>query len=342
MCYIFSTASILIDSKELTMAFFDLTLEQLREYKPPRVEPEDFDAFWRDTLDTTRQFPLAARFEPADWNLQTLEVFDVTFNGYGGQPIKGWFLLPRERPARLACVVEFIGYGGGRGYPYNWLVWASAGYAHLVMDTRGQGSVWLHGDTPDSDASSPQAPGFMTRGILSPQTYYYRRVFADAVRAVEAAQSHPAVDATRIAVTGRSQGGGIALAVSGLLPTTICAVIPEVPFLCHYRRATQLVDTEPYAEIARYCRAHRDQVEQVFHTLAYFDGVNFATRARAPALFSTSLMDNVCPPSTVFAAYNYYAGEKYIRVYEFNQHDGGGTHQIADNLRFLRTRLAMS
>jgi cephalosporin-C deacetylase len=110
-----------------------------------------------------------------------------------------------------------------------------------------------------------------------------------------------------------------------------------VPFLCHYRRATQITDNDPYAEIVRYCKIHCDQVDQVFRTLSYFDGVNFATRARAPAFFSTSLMDNTCPPSTVFAAYNYYGGQKQIKVYEFNQHDGGGIHQVVANLKFLST-----
>ncbi|MCB9143508.1 MAG: acetylxylan esterase, partial [Anaerolineales bacterium] len=30
--------------------FFDLPLEQLYEYRPARVEPDDFDAFWDATL----------------------------------------------------------------------------------------------------------------------------------------------------------------------------------------------------------------------------------------------------------------------------------------------------
>lgn len=318
------------------MALFDLSLDQLQTYQPPRNEPDDFDAFWRDTLNTARQFPLDAKFVAGDWGLQTVDVFDVAFNGYGGQPIKGWLLLPHQRAGKLPCVIEYIGYGGGRGFPYNWLLWASAGYAHFVMDTRGQGSVWLHGDTPDiEDGASPQAPGFMTRGILSPQTYYYRRVFTDAVRAIETVRTHPEIDANKIAVTGTSQGGGIAIAVSGLVPDWIKVVMPDVPFLCHYRRATQLVDTDPYAEIVRFCKTHRTQIETVFHTLAYFDGVNFATRANASALFSTALMDTTCPPSTVFAAYNYYAGPKQIMVYEFNQHDGGGIHQFAQKLEFL-------
>ncbi len=75
----------------------------------------------------------------------------------------------------------------------------------------------------------------------------------------------------------------------------------------------------------------------VFYTLAYFDGVNFAARAKAKALFSVALMDEVCPPSTVFAAYNNYAGSKQIRVWPYNHHEGGGNYQIQEKLKFLRS-----
>lgn len=319
------------------MAFFDLSFDELQRYVPARQEPADFDAFWEATLGETRHHPLDARFEPYDAGLETVETFDVTFHGYGGQPIKGWLMLPRHRDHRLPCVVEYIGYGGGRGFPTDWLLWSAAGYAHLVMDTRGQGSSWLKGDTPDlePDGSSPHFPGFMTRGITSPQTFYYRRVFTDAVRAVEAVRAHPAVDPQRIAVTGGSQGGGITIAVAGLLPD-IQAAMPDVPFLCHYRRATEISAAHPYEEIARYCMVHRDRVDAVFATLSYFDGLNFAARAQAPALFSVGLMDEICPPSTVYAAYNHYAGAKQIRVYYYNHHEGGGTHQNQEKIRFLR------
>lgn len=316
--------------------FFDLPLEQLKIYLPPREEPEDFDAFWERTLREARAFPLNAVFQPVDYGMRTVETFDVTFNGYGGQPIKGWLLLPKHRSGPLPCVVEYIGYGGGRGFPIDWLVFSSAGYAHLVMDTRGQGSTWRQGDTPDPepDGSSPHYPGFMTRGILSPETYYYRRVFTDGVRAVEAARSFPDVDAERIAVTGGSQGGGIALAVAGLEPA-VSVAMPDVPFLCHYRRATELVDTAPYSEIVAFCKTHRDKTETVFRTLSYFDGLNFAARSRATALFSVGLMDMICPPSTVFAAYNYFAGPKEIKIYTYNEHEGGGNYHAVEKVRFL-------
>ncbi len=317
--------------------YFDMPLERLQTYLPPREEPADFDAFWAETLASARRDPLEARFEPVQTDLKLVEVFDVTFRGYGGQDVKGWFLLPREREEPIPCLVEYIGYGGGRGYPFEWLLWSNAGYAHLVMDTRGQGSTWRHGDTPDvgDGSEEPHYPGFMTRGICNPRTYYYRRLFVDAVRAIEAARSHPAVDPQRVGALGGSQGGGITLAVAGLVPD-LAVAMPDVPFLCHFRRAATIVDTHPYGEIANYLKVHRDKVEVVFRTLAYFDGMNFAARAHAPALFSVGLMDDTCPPSTVFAAYNHYAGPKEIRVWPYNRHEGGQAFQDQERLGFLR------
>jgi cephalosporin-C deacetylase len=153
---------------------------------------------------------------------------------------------------------------------------------------------------------------------------------------VETARAHTAVDPQRIILTGGSQGGGITIAVSALADS-VTALLPDVPFLCHYRRATEIVDTMPYHEITRFCRVHRDKIETVFHTLSYFDGMNFAPRIQAAALFSTGLMDMVCPPSTVFAAYNYLASrQKEIVVYSYNEHEGGASRQFGEKLRFLR------
>lgn len=320
---------------------FDLPLEQLKTYLPTRPEPADFDAFWEKTLAEARHFPLDVRFEPVETSLKLVETFDVTFNGFGGQPIKGWFILPKGEKSPLPCVVEYIGYGGGRGLAHEWLGWANAGYAHFVMDTRGQGSTWRTGDTPDPEleGGNPQIPGFMTRGVLRPEMYYYRRVFTDAVRAVEAARSHKMVDKNRVAVTGGSQGGGITLAAAGLIPD-VAVAMPDVPFLCHYRRAVELIDTDPYNEIARFCKNHRNQIETVFNTLSYFDGMNFAARAKAAALFSVGLMDTICPPSTVFAAYNHYAGPKDIRIWQFNNHEGGQAYQDVEKFKFAHERLA--
>ncbi|MET8781838.1 acetylxylan esterase [Streptomyces sp. NPDC004589] len=321
------------------MALFDLPIDELRTYRSASVEPSDFDAFWAKTLQEAREHDLDARFEPVDTGLRTVQVHDVTFAGFGGHPVKGWLTVPSSVDGPLPTVMEFIGYGGGRALPHTHLLWASAGFAHFVMDTRGQGSAWGGGDTPDPVGSAPAFPGFMTRGIDDPETYYYRRLFTDGVRAVEAARSHPLTDASRTAVLGTSQGGGITIAVGGLVPDLV-AVAPDVPFLCDFPRATKLTDRNPYREIGNYLKTHRGRTERVMRTLSYFDGVHFAARGRAPALFSAALEDETCPPSTVFAAFNAWAHEdKKIEVYDFNDHEGGGPYQEAVKLRWLPARL---
>ena len=330
-----------IRPKENEMPQFDLPLDELERYLPDRAEPHDFDTFWTTTLAETRGHDLDARFTEVDAGFSQLITEDVTFAGFGGHPIKGWLLRPRHLTGQLPVVVTYIGYGGGRGMLSEWTALPSAGYAHFVMDLRGQGSGHRTGDTRDPGVGGPHVGGFMTLGIDDPNEYYYRRVYTDAVRAIEAAQSHPAIDPARTIISGGSQGGGITLAAAGLSPLVLdyapIGAIVDVPFLSHIRRATELIDTDPYSEIVRYLRTRRDEVERVFETLSYFDGTNFAVRSNIRSLFSVGLLDDICPPSAVYAAFNHYAGDKRMVVYPYNGHEQGGPYQDAEHLAFIRS-----
>lgn len=322
------------------MPRFDLPLEQLRSYRPEVAEPADFDAFWERTIAESRAVATAPEVRRVDSPLANVEVYDVTFSGFGGDPVSAWLILPAGDSEPLPAVVEYVGYGGGRGLPHERLAWASAGYAYLRMDTRGQGGGWgTGGSTADPHGSGGATPGFMTRGIAHPDDYYYRRVFTDAVRAVDTVRDLDRVDAARVAVTGASQGGGIAIAAAGLSDGLV-AVMPDVPFLCHFERAVGLTERDPYQEIVRYLAVHRDAGETVFRTLSYFDGVNFARRATAPALFSVAHMDAVCPPSTVYAAKNTWAADADITDYHFNGHEGGEGLHWPRQAAFLAAQLA--
>ena len=318
------------------MPLFDMPLPKLRKYEAPDAKPRGFDAFWRRTLKEAAEHDLAPRYERVPDPIHKLvDVYDASFSGSGGHRIKAWFVEPAGNKGKLPCIVTYIGYGGGRSLPIDHLAPATAGFANLVMDTRGQGtSPAAPGNTPDPVGGGPQKGGFMTKGIESPETYFYRRVFTDAVRAVDAAATHPHVDARRIAVMGGSQGGGITVAAAGLLGARVKLAMPDVPFLCHYRRAIELVDTFPYNEITQYLSSHRGSGKHVFDTLAHHDGMHFAARIKARCLFSVALMDMVCPPSTVFAAYNRIKARKEIRIYDFNNHEGGGPFQATERLRF--------
>jgi len=316
------------------MPFFDLKPADLERYASSVVAPADFDSFWDDTVSEARSYPLGVTFEPVDTGLALVDVYDVTFAGFRGQPVRGWYMVPRSG-SNGTTVIKYLGYGGGRAFPHEHLLWAASGRALFVMDTRGQGSSWSRGDTADPDGSDPAHPGFMTRGILDKASYYYRRVFTDGVRAIEAVKSRAETDPARLALVGGSQGGGITIAVAGLVGSDVAAAMPDVPFLCDFPRAIGLAGRDPYGEIVRYLAVHRHHVEQAFTTLNYFDGVNFSRRAKAAALFSVAHMDDICPPSTVYGAYNAWAGQKALEVYRFNNHEGGGAYQDRAQLKWL-------
>ncbi|MEU0515966.1 acetylxylan esterase [Amycolatopsis sp. NPDC006125] len=314
---------------------YDLPLSELSEYRPPLDEPADLDAFWATALAEADRSPLDPVFRPQETLLRTVDVFDASFTGAAGQRISAWLLLPRDRPAKLPCVVQYLGYNLGRGLPHDYLTWSAFGYAHLVVDTRGQGGKAVPGATGDSWSAGPHVPGFMTLGILDPEQYFYRRVYVDAVRAVAAARAHPSVDADRIVVAGGSQGGGITITAAALAPG-VAAAMPDVPFLCHFRRGAEIASEGPYLELVTWLAAHRHRAGEAFATLRYFDGAVLAPRASAPALFSVALRDPVCPPSTVFAAFNRWGGDSEIRVWEWNEHEGGQGAQVAEQASWLR------
>ncbi|MDR0628026.1 MAG: acetylxylan esterase [Bifidobacteriaceae bacterium] len=315
----------------------DLTLPELRAYVADVPEPEDFDTFWEISLKESRAAGGAVSVSRLELDLHGVEVYDVTFPGFGGEGVKAWLRVPSGGTAPWPCVVQFGGYGGGRGSPLQELTWPALGFAQFRMDTRGQGATWAPGDTPDPHGSGPMVPGFVTKGVTAPETYYYSRLFADAARAVEAAGELAAVDPARVFVFGQSQGGGSALAATALGGERVKGAAVLSPFLSDIMRGVAVTDELPYQELATYLATRPDDEASVRRTLSFVDGVNFARRCQAPAHFAAGLTDSITPPSTVFGAFNAYAGPKDIQVWPFAGHDGGGIQDLIQSAEFFRS-----
>ncbi|MCM3615513.1 acetylxylan esterase [Microbacterium enclense] len=323
----------------MAVTFTDMPLDLLRAYRPALVEPDGLDAFWTETLDAARTAAGPTRLVPVEAPVRTLSVSDLTFTGFDGDEIRGWVVRPHGDEV-LPAVIEYIGYGGGRGLPGERVNWALAGYVHVIMDTRGQGSAWSLGSTPDPHGSAAAFPGVMTRGILDPRDYYYRRLYTDAVRLVDEVRMMAGVDATRVAVTGTSQGGGLAIAAAALSGDAVAAVMPDVPFLCDFPNGIVRTPSAPFTEITRFLSVHRDEADRVLHTLSHVDGAVLARRIHAPAYFSVALMDDVVLPSGVFAAFHALSSDDVaIEEYTYNGHEGGGHRHWIKQVAWLDARL---
>ena len=161
------------------MPHFDLPLAELERYYPDVEEPVDFDAFWERTLAEVRRHDLALRLRPVDAALARLEVHDVTFAGFGGHPIKAWYVRPARVQARLPVVVSFAGYSAGRGKPWDHTLFPAAGYGVLGVDARGRGGPRRNPVTraipsgtgprsPGSSRAASRTPTATTTGASTP------------------------------------------------------------------------------------------------------------------------------------------------------------------------------
>ncbi|NLS76420.1 MAG: acetylxylan esterase [Chloroflexi bacterium] len=299
------------------MPIIDMPLDQLRAYRPAATREPDFDAFWAETLQSASRIPLEPQLQlEADLPLPGVRAYRATYRSWDDALISGRYLAP-EGKGPFPAIVIYHGYSGGVHRMSNEIfLWPLMGYATLAIDVRGQGGL----STDGSVYPEGHITGWMTQGISDPKRHYYRGVFVDCVRALDFVCQQPGVDARRIGVTGVSQGGGLTLAAAGLDPRP-AAAFSEVPFLCHYRRAVDVSNARPYTEIGDYIRYQPGTDDLVFRTLSYFDAMNLAGRIQCPTYVTVGLQDLICPPSTVFAAYNALQVTKEIMVSTFGVHE---------------------
>jgi cephalosporin-C deacetylase len=309
------------------MPSIDLPLDQLRQYKPPLYRPGDFESFWESTTADALRQPLNAELIPFDLHTKNLVCYAVRFDGYKGTTasppgagaaagrIAGWYVRP-EATGKFPGLCLYHGYSGRAPRPLDMLALASQGVCVLSMDCRGQ-----NGQSQD-DAIYPEGHqlGWMTQGIRDPRSYYYRYVYADALRALELLAHRDEVDERRLAVSGFSQGGGLALAVAALSNRPALA-LADAPFLCDYKRAIDIAAAGPYGEIPAFLKSFPHLYEDVIRTLSYVDNLNLAPWITCPCIISACLWDDICPPSTIFGVYHHITAEKRIEVYPFHQHE---------------------
>jgi len=191
-----------------------------------------------------------------------------------------------------------------------------------ALDCRGQGGL-------SEDVGGVRGTtfrGHIIRGLAGePDDMLMRHVFLDTAQLARIVMGMPGVDASRVYAQGGSQGGGLTLACASLEPR-VSRLFAVYPFLSDYRRVWEMdLAKGAYEEIATFFRQFDPLHEKeglYFDRLGYIDVHNLAPRIQGETRMACGLQDNICPPSTQFAAYNNIAAKKEALIYPDYGHEG--------------------
>lgn len=321
------------------MPAIDKPLYELHQYLGTNPRPRDFDAYWDASLGELDATEPQAEFAPnRSLAASNAECFDLHFRGVDGARVYAKFLRPKNAK-NCPAVLMFHGYSANSGDWSEKLAYVNEGFCVAAMDCRGQGGL----SEDVGGVSGTTLRGHIVRGLEDPdpQKLLFRSIFLDAAQLARVVMALPEVDARRVATTGASQGGALALACAALEPR-IDRVAAIYPFLCDYQRVWEMdLAKAAYEELAYYLR-RRDPTHQgaqaMFERLGYIDVQNLAPRVHAKVLMLVGLMDDICPPSTQFAAYNKLAGEKNMILYPDYGHESlpGSSDSVFNFIMQLR------
>ena len=299
------------------------------EYRSKVRKPDDFDAFWTDVLRQAAAVPLDPEIVPDPLrSSDDVETFQVFYTSLEHVRIAAWYCRPARRAERMPAILLSPGYQMDPPIPKEW---ARKGYVALSVAPRGK--------LRSLSQFNPGYPNLLTHNIVDRNTYAYRGFYVDTWRGIDFLLSRAEVDASRIGVTGSSQGGGLTITTAAMRPE-VRAAAAGAPYLCGFMDALELTHTYPYEEINDYLRRHPDRRPEVEDTLAYFDGISFADGISCPIIVNIGLQDNVVPPETGYALFDRIgSSDKQLYPYDGHGHEAGRFRHTAVVDRFFARHL---
>ncbi len=305
------------------MPAIDFPLHELLTYTGSSPKPADLDAYWAQGLAELDSLDPQLSLEEVDFPLSYATCYDMFFTGTGGARIHARLVKPKPAQQQPGpAMVFFHGYSGSAPDWLALLPYVAAGFTVAALDCRGQGG--LSEDTVPTIGNTLH--GHIIKGIDDvPEKFYYRNVYLDTALMTRLVMGMDEVDAERVVCSGGSQGGALSLACAALEPR-IKKCYSQFPFLSDFKRVWQMgLDKNAYIGLRDYFRRFdplHEREEEIFHKLGYIDVTNLAPRIKAETLMYLSLSDEICPPSTQFAAYNALTAKKSNMIAPDYGHEG--------------------
>lgn len=281
-------------------------------YAPERLLPvsqlpDDFQAYWAETLKKARQLPLnpVMRLLPERCT-ETDNVYEVSYQTRpGGGRFYGILSIPKKE-GKYPALLRVPGAGVR---PYTGDTYTAPGKVITL-------EVGIHGIPVTMEQGVYDA---LANGALSNywtfrrddrNAFYYNRVIVGALRAVDLLCSLPQYNGRALGVTGSSQGGALSI-ITAALDARVTFLAAVHPALC---------DHEAFFEKRacgwpHYFLYYGGADEKVRQVARYYDTANFARFIRVPGWYSWGYNDEVCPPTSMYAAYNSITAPKELHPY---------------------------
>ena len=274
---------------------------------PSAEMPEDFMTYWESALSEARKIPLEPKMEiiPSSCT-DKVNVYQISFqNIRPGSRTYGILCIPKKE-GKYPALLRVPG-AGVRAY-YGDIETASKGAITLEIGIHGI-PVTMSNDYYDKLAQGA-LNGYWNFNLANRDEFYYKRVFIGALRAVDYICSLDEFNHKQLGVTGSSQGGALSIA-TGALDKRVTFIAAVHPAMCDH---TAFLHQQQGGWPCYFL--YNDNPSQAdINTSKYYDVVNFARLLKIPGWYSWGYNDNVCSPTSMYAAYNSIKSPKEISLY---------------------------
>lgn len=281
-------------------------------YEPAKIEPtiklpNDFKAFWDKEKAKASEVPLKPKMTLVPERCtDEVNVYWVEYQNEAiGSFMHGVLCMPKK-PGNYPAVLRVPG-AGVRGYNGD-VNMASKGVITLEIGIHGI-PVNLPAQTY-WNLGSGALNNYMSFNLDNRDTYYYKRVYLGCSRAIDFLYTLESFDKSRLAVTGGSQGGALSIVTAGL-DERVKFLAPQYPALCDL---TGYLHGRAGGWPHMFRDANESNIQKKVEVAQYYDVVNFARFVKVPGFYCWGYNDTVCPPTSMYAAYNVTPGEKELML----------------------------
>lgn len=276
------------------------------ELRPVSQLPDDFLKFWETTLANARQTPLNPTMTLLPERCtETSNVYEVSFQtkAWGGRMF-GILSVPKAEGTYPAL----LRVPGAGVRPYSGDTYLAPGKV-IVLEVGIHGIPVTMQQSVYDNLAAGALNGYWNFCRDNRDQNYYNRVIVGALRAVDFICSLPQYNGKVLGVTGSSQGGALSV-ITAALDSRVTFYGAVHPALCdHEAFLKKRAGGWPHY----YYQAAPTDKE--LKALRYYDTANFARCLKAIGWFSWGYNDEVCPPTSMYAAYNAVTAPKELHLY---------------------------